>query len=67
MIRRGFGISIQIKRIVRGFENGLAVREIADAPKRSVSLVWKNRQTMPFAARAFADYIIENIGKMAER
>ncbi len=62
MIRRGFGISVQIKRIVQGFEEGLEVREIIDAPRRGVSLVWKNRQMMPFASRAFADYIIENIG-----
>lgn len=65
MIRRGFGISIQVGRIVKGFEEGLAVRRIEDAPVRSVSLMWRNRETMPLAARAFMDHIISNIGKLA--
>ncbi len=65
MIRRGFGISIQIRRIVEGFEEGLAVRSIADAPVRSVSLVWRSRETMPLASRFFMDFIIGKIGDMA--
>lgn len=65
MIRHGFGISIQIRRIVEGFEEGLVIREIEDAPTRSVSLVWRNKDTMPYASRAFMDYIIERIGTMA--
>ena len=65
MIRRGFGISIQIKRIVRGFEEGLEVRDIEDGPTRSVSLAWRNRETLPVASREFLDYIIENIGAIA--
>lgn len=65
MIRRGFGISVQIRRVVEGFEDGLEIREIEDAPQRSVSLAWKSRETMPFAARAFLDYIIENISRIA--
>ena len=66
MIRRGFGISVQIRRVVEGFEDGLEIREIEDAPQRSVSLAWKSRETMPFAAGAFLDYIIENISRIAE-
>ena len=66
MVRRGFGISIQIKRIVKGFEEGLEVRDIEDAPVRSVSLAWRNLETMPFASREFLDYIIKNIRPMAE-
>lgn len=66
MIRRGFGISVQIKRIVKGFEDGLEVRDIEDAPLRSVSLAWQSRETMPFSAREFLDYIIKNIGSIAK-
>jgi DNA-binding transcriptional LysR family regulator len=55
MVRRGFGISVQIKRIVKGFEEGLEVRDIEDAPLRSVSLAWRSRETMPFASREFLD------------
>ena len=66
MVRSGFGISIQIKRVVEGFEDGLVIRRIEDAPRRGVSLIWKDRETMSFASRAFADFIIENIGRMAE-
>ncbi len=67
MIRHGFGISIQIKRIVEGFEEGLVIRKLEDAPSRSVSLVWRNKDTMPNASRAFMDYIIERIGTMANK
>lgn len=66
MIRRGFGISVQIKRVVKGFEDGLEVRDIEDAPLRSVSLAWRSRETMPYASREFLDYIIENIGSMVK-
>ncbi len=66
MIRRGFGISVQIKRIVKGFEEGLEVRDIEDAPLRSVSLAWRSRETMSFASREFLDYIINNIGTMVK-
>ena len=65
MIRRGFGISVQIARILKGFEEGLAVRKIEDAPVRSVSLMWRNRETMPLASRAFMEHIISNIGSLA--
>ena len=67
MVRRGFGISIQVGRIVKGFEDRLAVRKIEDAPVRSVSLMWRNRDTMPLAARAFMDHIVSNIGELADR
>jgi DNA-binding transcriptional LysR family regulator len=61
MIRRGFGISIQIRRIVEGFEEGLEIRRIEDAPPRSVSLLCRNRDTMPYASREFMDFIISEI------
>ena len=67
MVRRGFGISIQVGRIVEGFEDGLAIRKLEDAPVREVSLVWRNKETMPYAARAFADFIIENIADIAQK
>ena len=65
MVRRGFGISIQVGRVVKGFEEGLAIRRLEDAPVREVSLIWRNRETMSYASRAFADFIIENIVDIA--
>ena len=58
MVRQGLGVSTIYQKVLSGFEDGLAVRKIREKPERTVFLAWKNWETMPFAARKFADYII---------
>ena len=63
MIRQGLGVSLLFRRVVRGFSKGVAIRELDETLTRPVCLAWKNRETLPIAARSFADYILERIAK----
>ena len=58
MARQGLGVSLVYQRVVEGFEQGLEIRPVRETPKRIVALAWKNRKTMPYAARQFADFIL---------
>ncbi|QNL44765.1 LysR family transcriptional regulator [Oscillibacter hominis] len=58
MVRQGLGVSLVYQRVVEGFEQGLEIRPVRETPKRIVALAWKNRKTMPYAARQFADFIL---------
>ncbi|MBQ9015193.1 MAG: LysR family transcriptional regulator [Firmicutes bacterium] len=66
MIRQGLGVSLLFRRVVHGFSEGVAVRELSARLTRPVYLAWKNRDTLPIAARRFADYILSNIESKAE-
>ena len=61
MVKQGLGVSIMYKKVLQGFENGIEIRPIIDAPRRNVALAWKNYNTMPYASRKFAEHIIKNI------
>lgn len=63
MVKQGLGISFLYTNVLRGFDHGTAVRLLDDPPRRKVALAWKNRSTMPYAARRFADFVIRNAGK----
>ena len=63
MIRQHLGVSLMFERVVRGFEQGLAVRHIRERPLRTIVLAWRDRKTMPIAAGKFADYIVQEIRK----
>ena len=38
----------------------MAVRPIREAPERTVALAWRSWETMPLAARRFAEFIIRH-------
>ena len=63
MVKQGLGISFLYTNVLRGFDHGTEVRPLDDPPRRKVALAWKNRSTMPYAARRFADFVIQNAGK----
>ena len=63
MIRQGLGVSLLFRRVVRGFSEGVEIRELSSPLTRPVYLAWKNRQTLPIAARRFADYILEHVDR----
>lgn len=65
MIKQGLGISILYHLVVTGFEEELAVRRLEETPKRTVSLTWKNWDTMPLTARKFADFLIRKTPEVA--
>ena len=57
MVRQSLGVSAMYKRVLEGFEAGLAVRPVKERMERPVALVWKDWNTMPFAARKFVSYV----------
>ena len=59
MIRQGLGVSILYRLVLEGFEDGLELRPIRERLERPVALLWRNWETMPFAARRFASFVKE--------
>ena len=57
MVRQSLGVSAMYKRVLEGFEAGLSVRPVKERMERPVALVWKDWNTMPFAARKFVSYV----------
>ena len=60
MVRQGLGISVLYEKVVAGFEQGLSLRSIQESPRRRVALSWLSWDTMPYAARRFAEFLMEN-------
>ena len=60
MIRQSLGVSILFRNVVEGFSKGVAVRELSPRLTRPLYLAWKDRSTMPLAARRFADYLLKH-------
>ncbi len=60
MVRQGLGISVLYEKVVAGFEQGLFLRPIQESPRRRVALSWLSWDTMPYAARRFAEFLMEN-------
>ena len=61
MIRQGLGVSLLFRRVVRGFSEGVVIRELTSPLTRPVYLAWTNRETLPLAARRCADFILDHI------
>lgn len=60
MVHQGLGISVLYEKVVAGFEQGLSLRPIQESPRRRVALSWLSWDTMPYAARRFAEFLMEN-------
>ena len=60
MVRQDLGISVLYEKVVAGFEQGLSLRPIQESPRRRVALSWLSWDTMPYAARRFAEFLMEN-------
>ena len=58
MVRQGLGISVLYEKVAAGFEQGLSLRPILEAPRRRVALSWLSWETMPYAARRFAEFLV---------
>lgn len=63
MVRQGLGVSAMYRLVLDGFEEGLEIRPVREKPQRPVALAWQNWETMSFASRRFAEFIMENINK----
>ncbi len=60
MVRQGLGVSVLYEKVVAGFEQGLSLRPICESPRRRVALSWLSWDTMPYAARRFAEFLGQN-------
>lgn len=60
MVQQGLGVSILYRLVLSGFGERVAVRPISQAPQRTVALAWRDWETMPLAARQFADFILRH-------
>jgi len=60
MVREGLGISMLYERTLRGYSHDLPVRPIREDPSRTIALAWNNWNTMPQAARLFAQFIMNH-------
>lgn len=63
MVRQGLSVSAMYRLVVSGFEDGLALRPIREAPRRPIALAWENRDTLSYAARRFVNFIAESISE----
>ena len=66
MVRQGLGVSILYRLVLPGFGERVAVRPIVQAPRRTVALVWRDWETMPLAARRFAEFILRHGPRLLE-
>lgn len=57
MVRQSLGISILYRLVLAGYSEGVSVVPIQESLQRTIALAWRNYETMPYAARMFADYI----------
>lgn len=67
MIRQGLGVSVMYRLVLKGMEEGVELRPVEEKMERSVGLVWRNWDTMPFAARKFAAFIKNAVSLCLEK
>lgn len=60
MVRQGLGVSMIYQMVLPGFTQQLAIRPVKECPSREVSLAWRDKRTLPLAARRFSEYLIKN-------
>ena len=60
MVKKGLGISVLYKAVLKDVSFNLAVVPIEGNHSRTISLVYKNRDTLSKAAQKFARYIAEH-------
>ena len=59
MVQLGLGNSLLYERVARGFEDQVALVPLRHAPRRPVALAWKSWDTLSYAARSFASFLLE--------
>jgi DNA-binding transcriptional LysR family regulator len=65
MIEKGLGIAILPKLVLSRFHYNIVTKEISPPIVRTIALVYKNKNVLPFASRYFIDFIIEQYGNIS--
>lgn len=60
MVRQGLGVSILYRLVVSDFAEELVLRPVAEPLERTVSLAWREWDTLPLAARRFAEFVLKH-------
>lgn len=58
MVEQGLGISILYSLVLKNFRGSYEMRPISVPVERTIALAYKNKKTLPVAARYFMDYIL---------
>jgi DNA-binding transcriptional LysR family regulator len=61
MVCQGLGVSAMYQKVIDGYEYGLSIRPIQERIERTVALAWQNWDTMPYASRRFAEFILNSL------
>ena len=64
MVKQNIGISMIYRRVLVGIGEGVVVKPISEHPSRRIALAWRSLDTMPKAARMFAEFIERSIKKL---
>ena len=64
MVKRGLGVSILYNMVISGFEQGLVIKPVQEPLERPLALAWKNWETLPLAARRFAEFILHHASEV---
>lgn len=60
MVKQGLGVSAAYRLCLVGFEDGLVIKKIKGSPSRQICIVWKDWNSVPYAARNFIEFIKSN-------
>ena len=60
MVSQGLGVSAVYDLMLTGLDRALAVRPIRERPERTIALAWNRWDTLPLAARRFAEFILRD-------
>lgn len=58
MVRLGMGVSVLSASVVCGFEGKVAIVPLKNGIQRRIALIWKNWNTLPYASKKFAEYLL---------
>lgn len=59
MVKQGLGVSMLYNLVLAGLNHGFAVRPIEETLERIIALAWCGWDTLPLAAKRFAEFILK--------
>jgi len=63
MVQQGMGVSMVYQMLLNDYNHDILVKPIPEPMPRTIALAWTNWDTLPRAARKFAEFIMEKTKK----
>lgn len=60
MVQQGLGNAVLYERVAAGFADQVALVPLHPAPRRPVALAWRSWETLTYAARTFASFLLRS-------